>query len=165
MAPSTSSSTINARLDFVDLFLGNEQLFYGVLEDLGRLPELDKTLAGLAVMARKSTKAAVTVSHASVGIKSLVCLKTVLQVIPSLVTILEAAIGDNQDEREKEQQQEQEQDQPQDQPQDQNRQCNLAAATFRRMDHPNSSSNSNSNNNSNNNNNNNASNGHDLQLQ
>ena len=46
-SPSTSESTINARLDLVDAFLSDETMFYDVLGLLERLPDLEKTLSGL----------------------------------------------------------------------------------------------------------------------
>ena len=52
VSPSTSQSTIDARLDFVDAFLSDETMFYDVLELLERLPDLEKTLSGLVMKAR-----------------------------------------------------------------------------------------------------------------
>ena len=80
MAPSTSEATINARLDLIDTFLGDEVLFYNTLEMLERLPDLDKTLSGLVLKPQAVTKKNVTVAHTARGIASLVCMKTALQV-------------------------------------------------------------------------------------
>ena len=91
LAPSTSPSTINARLDLLDEFLGDEVLFYNILELLGRLPDLDKTLAGLVLVPKGVNKQTITVHHTAKGIASLVCLKAVLRIVPAIANALDAS--------------------------------------------------------------------------
>jgi DNA mismatch repair protein MSH4 len=71
-------------LDFVDLFLGNENLFYSILEGLQRLPDLERMLSGLIVKDRSVDKANVTVQQTAQGIESLIAIKTTLENIPSI---------------------------------------------------------------------------------
>jgi DNA mismatch repair protein MSH4 len=90
IAPSTSKATIDARLDLLDSFLEDEGFFYQVLESLERLPDLEKTLAGLTLSPANVHKENVKLSHTTRGIASLVCLKTTLQLIPGICKSLEA---------------------------------------------------------------------------
>ncbi|GMH54895.1 hypothetical protein TrST_g3702 [Triparma strigata] len=102
-APSVSSSTIEARQDLVDSFLGDEILFYDVLELLQRLPDLEMMLGGLVVKPSSVTKKSVTTKTTTMGIASLVCLKTTLQVVPMIAAALEGLVADEEEEkREKE---------------------------------------------------------------
>jgi len=90
ISPSTSKPTIEARLNLLDSFLGDERFFYQVLECLERLPDLEKTLAGLTLNPRAISKGTVTLSHTTRGIASLVCLKTTLQVMPGICKAIES---------------------------------------------------------------------------
>ena len=91
-SPSTSESTINARLDMVDAFLSDETMFYDVLELLGRLPDLEKTLAGLATKPLPQSQSAVSVKHTNKGIASLICLKTTLSFVPMIRVAIECMV-------------------------------------------------------------------------
>jgi len=85
IAPSISEPTINGRLDLVDLFLGNEGLFYSVLDSMEQLPDLERMLSGLTVRDRGVDKTNITVQQTSNGIGSLIAIKTTLESIPALV--------------------------------------------------------------------------------
>lgn len=95
MSPPMRVDTVNARLDLVDLFMGDEEFFYSVLDHLSRLPDIDKMLSNIALIPRKASvrsngdKAVVNERTASKGIAALVCIKTSLQALPSLAGVLE----------------------------------------------------------------------------
>lgn len=96
MAPPCRIDTINARLDLVDTFLEDEDFFYAVLEHLQNLPAVDKMLTNIAVVPRlarrpkngTSEAPVVTSRMASKGISALVCIKSTLNALPSLSTVL-----------------------------------------------------------------------------
>lgn len=99
MSPPTRVDTVNARLELVDLFLGNEEFFYEVLEHLGKLPDIDKMLSNIALVPRKHIKTdregdreIVTERMASKGISALVCIKSTLQGLPSFAGKLQAQL-------------------------------------------------------------------------
>ncbi|GMH52272.1 hypothetical protein TL16_g01196 [Triparma laevis f. inornata] len=97
-APLVSSSTIEARLDLVDSFLGDEILFYDVLELLQRLPDLEKMLGGLVLKpASNVTKRSVTTKMTTMGIASLVCLKTTLKIVPMMISALEGLVAEEEE--------------------------------------------------------------------
>ena len=99
MSPPTGISTINARLDLVDSFLEDEVFFYEVLDQLQALPDIDKMMAHIALRPNKqrATKTKrgdgktrqVTARMASRGISALVCIKSILSVIPNFARVLE----------------------------------------------------------------------------
>jgi DNA mismatch repair ATPase MutS len=93
MSPPMRVDTVNARLELVDLFMGNEEFFYEVLEHLSHLPDVDKMLANVALVPNKSvrdnTATSVNERIASKGISALVCIKATLQALPSFAGVLE----------------------------------------------------------------------------
>jgi DNA mismatch repair protein MSH4 len=97
MSPPTRVDTINSRLDLVDSFLGDEELFYAVLEHLQALPDIDKMLANIALVPwRKVSKKdatgdfeTVTDRVANKGISALVCVKSTLAALPLFANALE----------------------------------------------------------------------------
>jgi len=93
IAPSSSQPTIDARLNLLDSFLADETFFYQILESLESLPDLEKTLAGMTIEPRAVNKSTVTLSHTTRGIASLVCLKTTLQILPGIVSSLDANVS------------------------------------------------------------------------
>ena len=88
MAPPTDVNTINTRLDLVEAFLGDEEFFYSVMDQLEALPDVNRMLAGIALLPWKNGKNGKdsTITHrvASKGISALVCIKSVLSLLPSL---------------------------------------------------------------------------------
>ncbi|EED94735.1 DNA mismatch repair mutS protein, partial [Thalassiosira pseudonana CCMP1335] len=88
MAPPTRLDTIHARLDLVDSLLEDEEFFYVVMEHLEDLPDVDKMLAYVALAPRKKRQT-VTARIASRGISALVCIKSILSLIPSFAHVLE----------------------------------------------------------------------------
>lgn len=120
MAPPSRLDTIHARLDLVDTFLQEEDMFYGVLRELQTLPAIDKMLTDVAlipnfkkhhhkeslhhiagttfastsvasVLAGKTPDRGINTANArlaSKGISSLVCIKSTLEALPSLASIL-----------------------------------------------------------------------------
>ena len=103
MSPPTGIDTINARLNLVDSFLDDEAFFYEVLEQLQALPDIDKMMAHIALVpnTQRVTKAKrgvsggggkvrqVTARMASRGISALVCIKSILSVIPNFARVLD----------------------------------------------------------------------------
>ena len=103
ISPPTGIATINARLDLVDSFLDDEAFFYEVLEQLQALPDIDKMMAHIALVPnnQRVTKAKrgggidggkkrqVTARMASRGISALVCIKSILSVVPNFARVLE----------------------------------------------------------------------------
>jgi DNA mismatch repair protein MSH4 len=117
MSPPSRLDTIHARLDLVDTFLQDEDLFYSVLRELQTLPAIDKMLTDVAiipnfkkhqepslwtigttplpssasVVAGKTADRGVNSVNArlaSKGISALVCIKSTLEALPSLAGIL-----------------------------------------------------------------------------
>ncbi len=100
MSPPTGIATINARLDLVDSFLDDEAFFYEVLEQLQALPDVDKMMAHISLVpnTQRVTKAKrngggkkrqITPRMASRGISALVCIKSILSVVPNFARVLE----------------------------------------------------------------------------
>jgi DNA mismatch repair protein MSH4 len=95
MAPPTRPETINTRLELVEMFLGDADFFYTVLEHLAALPDVDKMLSNIALVPSKqrnkkgSTGALVNQRIASRGISALVCIKSTLTALPSLAGALQ----------------------------------------------------------------------------
>ena len=102
MAPPCQLATIQARLDLVDTFLSDENLFYLILGQLRHLPPIDKMLSDIVLisrpansMAERSTEIsrkmktnAESATLAQKGILSLVSIKTTLESIPSIASAL-----------------------------------------------------------------------------
>lgn len=93
MAPPTDINTINTRLDLVEAFIGDEEFFYSVMDQLEALPDVNRMLAGIALLPWKkgANGKHSTITHrvASKGISALVCIKSVLSALPSLAQVLE----------------------------------------------------------------------------
>lgn len=107
MAPPTRLDTIQARLDLVDSLLEDEEFFYVVMEHLEDLPDVDKMLSYVALTPKKrwngngngngalfgiTERQTVTARIASKGISALVCIKSILSVIPSFAHCLEVQL-------------------------------------------------------------------------
>jgi DNA mismatch repair protein MSH4 len=94
MSPPTRAETVNARLDLVDLFLGCEDFFYTVYDHLDALPGIDKVLANIALVPTKQgnneNNTSMNERIASRGIAALVCMKSVLQALPSFAAELQS---------------------------------------------------------------------------
>ena len=93
MAPPTDINTINTRLDLVEAFIGDEEFFYAVMEHLEALPDVNRMLAGIALSPWKKGKngedSVITQRIASKGISALVCIKSVLALLPTFAQVLE----------------------------------------------------------------------------
>ena len=93
MAPPTDINTINTRLDLVEAFIGDEDFFYAIMDQLGALPDINRMLAGIAMIPSKKGKNgkdnSPTARSASKGISALICVKSVLSLLPSLAHTLE----------------------------------------------------------------------------
>ena len=103
IAPPIEVETINARLDLVDTFLGNENFFYDVEEQLRHLPDLDKILSSIALVPRNhpsqsNPNIASNVKVASRGISSLVCIKSALTALPAFLNVLKRQLAVEDDE-------------------------------------------------------------------
>jgi DNA mismatch repair protein MSH4 len=93
MAPPTDIDTINTRLDLVEAFISDEDFFYTVMDQLEALPDVNRMLAGIALLPWKKgangKNSTITHRVASKGISALVCIKSVLSALPSLAQVLE----------------------------------------------------------------------------
>jgi DNA mismatch repair protein MSH4 len=93
MAPPTDIDTINTRLDLVEAFVGDEEFFYSVMDHLEALPDVNRMLAGIALSpwkkGRNNEDCLITHRIASKGISALVCIKSVLALLPTFVQVLE----------------------------------------------------------------------------
>jgi DNA mismatch repair protein MSH4 len=93
MAPPTDIDTINTRLDLVEAFISDEEFFYGVMDHLQGLPDVNRMLAGIALSpwkkGKKGEESVITHRIASKGISALVCIKSVLAVLPAFAQVLE----------------------------------------------------------------------------
>lgn len=93
MAPPTDIDTINTRLDLVEAFIGDEEFFFSIMDHLQGLPDVNRMLAGIALTPWKKEKNEedCRINHriASKGISALVCIKSVLALLPTFVQVLE----------------------------------------------------------------------------
>jgi DNA mismatch repair protein MSH4 len=98
MAPPLDVNTINTRLDLVDAFIGNEQFFFQVMDHLEALPDINRMLAGIALIPwnrqgkREDTSASQRV--ASKGISSLICIKSLIEMMDSFAQVLDDRLRD-----------------------------------------------------------------------
>jgi DNA mismatch repair protein MSH4 len=93
MSPSSSIGTIQTRLELVDIFLGNADFFFAIMDHLTALPDVDKMLSNIVFIPKdiKEDPAVNIVQRrqaASRGISALVSIKTTLSSLPSLALSL-----------------------------------------------------------------------------
>ncbi len=93
MSPSSSIGTIQTRLELVDIFLGDADFFFEIMDHLTALPDVDKMLSNIAFIPKdiKEDPAVNIVQRrqvASRGISALVSIKTTLSSLPSLALAL-----------------------------------------------------------------------------
>jgi len=87
MSPPAYRATVETRLELVEVFLGNADLFYAVLEQLAALPDLDKMLANVALEPKPQQD--YNERKASRGISALVSVQSTLAALPPLAALLE----------------------------------------------------------------------------
>lgn len=96
MSPPNDVDGINSRLDLVDVFLQNEDFFYDVMDHLEAFPDVDKMLANVSLVpkfvGRQSTSNLRNQRIASKGISALVCIKSTLQALPLLVSVIKTML-------------------------------------------------------------------------
>ena len=100
MSPPMRADTVNSRLDLVDLFLGDPDFFYDVMDHLGALPDVDKMLANVSLVPKflssesggESSPNLTNQRIASKGVSALVCIKSTLQALPLLATVLQSQL-------------------------------------------------------------------------
>ena len=88
LRPSTDVTTINTRLDCVELLLKNNRSFGQIIEILGKFPDLDRVLTGLTTVPKQ-----INAKTASVSIDTLICLKDTLKVTQLLTDTLHLLDG------------------------------------------------------------------------
>ena len=88
MAPPNHVNTIHARLDLVDSLLEDENFFEDVLNNLTILPDVDRMLTNLALVPNQPVEEQ-DARTARKGISALVCMKSTLTALPSLVAVLQ----------------------------------------------------------------------------
>ena len=91
LRPSTDITTLEMRLDVVELLLSNNKWFTEIVKLLKQLPDLDKMLSGLSVNFKTPS-----VKAARLGIDTLIYLKQTLQIAPFLADALEGLISSSQ---------------------------------------------------------------------
>ena len=97
MSPPTRADAGDARLQLVELFLGNEEFFYAVLEHLGSLLDVDKMLSNIALVPCKAAKLGRDDERGSIsewvtskGILVPICIELTLQALPIFLGVLQS---------------------------------------------------------------------------
>ncbi|XP_030513330.1 DNA mismatch repair protein MSH4 isoform X5 [Rhodamnia argentea] len=95
LQPLKDIETINARLDCLDELMSNEQLFFGLSQVLRKFPkETDRILCHFCFKLKKVTSGSLGFDHARKSqllISSIILLKTALDALPLLSTVLKEA--------------------------------------------------------------------------
>ncbi|KAL8207750.1 hypothetical protein R6Q57_007162 [Mikania cordata] len=95
LQPLKDTETIKARLDCLDELMTNEQLFFGLSQALRKFPkETDKVLCHFCFKAKKVTNEVIGIDNARKSqllISSIIVLKTALDALPLLSTVLKDA--------------------------------------------------------------------------
>ncbi|KAL5728374.1 MutS protein msh4 [Ranunculus cassubicifolius] len=95
LQPLKDIGTINARLDCLDELMSNEELFFGLTQVLRKFPkETDRVLCHFCFKPKKVTNEVVRgddAKRSQVLISSIILLKTALEALPLLSTVLKGA--------------------------------------------------------------------------